>query len=43
MDSVKGYDYVDKDIIRGFRERVDMLDGDKRRIRDFFFFKVNNM
>lgn len=43
MDSVKGYDYVDKDTIRGFRERVDMLDGDKRRIRDFFFFKVNNM
>lgn len=43
VDSVKGHDYADKDTIRGSRERVDMLDGDKRRTRDSSLSKVNNM
>lgn len=43
VESVKGHDYADKDTIRGSREHVDMLDGDKRRTRDSSLSKVNNM
>nr|XP_022331873.1 regulating synaptic membrane exocytosis protein 1-like isoform X2 [Crassostrea virginica] len=43
VDSMKGHDYADKDTIRGSREHVDMLDGDKRRTRDSPLSKGNNM
>ncbi|XP_048727867.2 regulating synaptic membrane exocytosis protein 2-like isoform X4 [Ostrea edulis] len=43
VEGMKGHDYADKETIRGSRERVDMLDGDKRRMRDPSLSKVNNM
>ncbi|XP_062566035.1 regulating synaptic membrane exocytosis protein 2-like isoform X4 [Saccostrea cucullata] len=43
VEGMKGHDYADKETIRGSRERVDMLDGEKRRTRDSSLSKVNNM
>ncbi|XP_061180633.1 regulating synaptic membrane exocytosis protein 1-like isoform X4 [Saccostrea echinata] len=43
VEGIKGHDYADKETIRGSREHVDMLDGEKRRTRDSSLSKVNNM